>query len=112
VSPKPRSKDLVLVHGRSEDGGMHVLRSREDRIESGVMRPLEQGRPIHGEVVKLKQRPECPLLFDAETQLADAGKPAPESRASNGPAQVASDAYRKNYDAIWGRAKRPSELPN
>ena len=33
------------------------------------MRPLQEGRPIQGEVVKIKQRAEMPNLFEAETQF-------------------------------------------
>ncbi len=80
------------------------------------MRPLEEGRPIHGEVVKLTPRVELPCLFDAETELAapEASKPVgsaaaakaavPEERGTSaGPAQVASDSYRRNWDTIWKR---------
>ena len=117
---KRSPKDLVLVHASTEDGkGVHVLRSRGNRVEAGVMRSLEHGRPIQGEVVKLKQRPEFPLLFDAETQVTADGKAAGDSpkasdgKAASGPAQVASDSYRKNYDAIWKRrSKKPNALPN
>jgi hypothetical protein len=116
VPRKP--KDLVLVHGPTDDGaGVNVLRARNDRVEVGTMRPLEEGRPIHGEVVKLTPRPEMPMLFEAETALLaqdtpkqdkQKRKPAaePERGTSAGPAQVASDTYRKNWDVIW---KRPTK---
>ena len=120
----PKPKDLVLVHGPTPDGkGVNVLRAREQRIELGTMRPLEEGRPIHGEVVKLTPRPELPILFDAETQFSatdaqstDETTPEATGRARSargttaGPAQVASDSYRKNWDAIWKRA--PKGLSN
>jgi hypothetical protein len=116
VAKKP--KDLVLVHSPTPDGaGVNVLRARQEGIELGTMRPLEQGKPIHGEVVKLTPRTEAPMLFDAETEMA-APEPSraagedrsagqlPERAASAGPAQVASDTYRKNWDTIW---KRPAK---
>jgi hypothetical protein len=113
---KKKPKDLVLVHGRTPDGnGVNVLRARDERLEIGTMRPLEEGRPILGEVVKLTPRPEFPLLFDAQTEFTTveespkdaAAKPVAEAaRASVGPAQVASESYRRNWDAIW---KRPSK---
>lgn len=116
--PSRKPKDLVLIHGRTKDGsGFGVLRARNERLEIGTMRPLEEGKSIHGEVVKLTPRPEMPLLFDAETQYsAPSGEPAAKTDASPaarenasvtgvGPPQVASEAYRKNWDAIW---KRPS----
>jgi hypothetical protein len=132
-----KSKDLVLIHGRTKDGaGLGVLRARDERLEIGTMRPLEEGKPIHGEVVKLTPRPEMPLLFDAETQfssLSSLSSPsalsapeaptaetdaAPQSRelaaaAGVGPPQVASEAYRKNWDAIWKRpASKRDKLVN
>lgn len=121
-----KPKDLVLVHSPTPDGGgVNVLRARNEGLEVGTMRPLEQGRPIHGEVVKLTPRSEMPHLYDAETEfVAPEGQPvaapdkpdkpgdAPADRAqATGPAQVASDSYRRNWDAIWKRpTKRVREL--
>jgi len=109
--PSTPAQDVLLVHGISEDGqGLSVIRKREDRLEQGVVRPLQEGKPIHGEVVCLKPRPECPLVCDVEVavpaQPAQAGSTAtdaPETR--KGPAQVASARYRENWDAIWKRPK-------
>lgn len=126
--PSRKPKDLVLIHGRTKDGtGLGVLRAREERLEIGTMRPLEEGKPIHGEVVKLTPRPEMPLLFDAETQysapsegpttktdaLPQAKEGAPANATGVGPPQVASEAYRKNWDAIWKRpASKRDKLVN
>jgi hypothetical protein len=116
VPKKP--KDVVLVHSPTPDGdGVNVLRARRQGLELGTMRPLTEGRPIHGEVVKLTPRSEMPMLYDVETELpqpgqGEAAKDAPATRAeearasSSGPAQVASDSYRRNWDAIW---KRPTK---
>ena len=112
VPKKP--KDLVLVHSPTPDGGgVNVLRARKEGLEVGTMRPLEHGRPIHGEVVKLTPRAEMPHLYDVETEfaapepqnVAAEGKQAdaPDRGATTGPAQVASDSYRRNWDAIWKR---------
>jgi len=121
-----RSKDLLFVRGPTDDGGgVHVVRARPERLEVGTMRPLEDGRPIDGEVVRVNPHPEWPCLYEVETEFTpakpDAGvpesppaakavakplKPAAAARP-NGPPQVASDAYRKNWDVIWNRpAKR------
>lgn len=95
---------MVLVRGASEDGqALAVLRKRGDRIEPGIARALQPGKPIMGEVVRLKPRPGFPLLCDVEVELeAPGGKPT-ERRSASGPARVASDAYRRNWDAIWQR---------
>ena len=127
VASKGKPKDLVLVHSATDDGGVNVLRARDERLEVGTMRPLEDGRPIQGEVVKLKQRPEMPNLFDAETQFVSEAAPTTDTAAkapqslparttdtrgtSAGPAQVASDTYRKNWDTIW-KPRQAKRLPN
>ena len=99
-SPKkaPESRqtgDVVLVYGRSEDGRAYdVLRQRGSEVEAGTMRPLDEGKPIHGEIVRLKPREESPALFDVEVQH--------DARPSTGrPAKVATDEYRKGWESIW-----------
>jgi len=118
VPKKP--KDLVLVHGPTADGtGVNVLRARKERLELGTMRPLQEGRPIHGEVVKLTPRPEFPLLFEAQTEVVTEGtsetpsanEASPKAqRTTDGPAQVASESYRRNWDAIWKRPAKARDL--
>jgi hypothetical protein len=127
-APKSESagSDVVLIRGVTEDGkGLEVLRARDERLEIGQVRPLEEGKPLAGDVVRLRPRPEAPFLCDVETQVRVPSvhtekrtRPSPEraplaeTRRSSGPPQVASDAYRKNWDAIWSaRDKKPS-LPN
>jgi hypothetical protein len=114
--PQLGTKDVVLVHGVTEDGqGLSVIRKREDKLEHGVVHPLENGKPIHGEVVRLTPRAECPLVCDVEVTV-----PAPAAQVASrdtpsvprkGPAQVASERYRENWDAIWKRPSKP-ELTN
>lgn len=108
--PKPRSEDVALVYGRSEDGaGVRILRKRQDSFELGEIRPLEHGKPLSGEVVQLRQRGQSPL-FDVEVQVANPHVKANDTAAARptltGPAQVATDAYRENWDAIW--SSKPS----
>jgi hypothetical protein len=96
-----KSDDLMLVCGKSDDGnGYDVLRRRGEGIEAGRVRLLDEGKPIHGEVVRLNARSESAVLFDVEVQH--------DARASTGrPAKVASERYRQGWDSIW--AKRPRE---
>ena len=106
----------MLVHGVTQDGqGLAVIRKREDKLEHGVVHPLQNGKPIHGEVVRLTPRPECPLVCDVDVSVpASATQAAPPEAASvprKGPAQVASARYRENWDAIWKRPGKP-ELTN
>jgi hypothetical protein len=97
-SPPPVG-DVALV--LAKDGrGTHILRRRAEGgpIEQGVLQPLTEGKPIDGEVVSLQQRPEFPLLFDVKSEWTPPGG----RLTSDGPAQVASDAYRRGWDAVWG----------
>ncbi len=104
---------MAAVCGKDERG-LHVLRRRSEDgpIEAGILQPLAEGKPITGEVVSMKQRNDVPFLFDVKTELAAPELAAPEPAApSTGPAQVATDSYRRGWDAIWGRRTR-SNLRN
>jgi hypothetical protein len=107
----PASQDVALVHRITPDGAVHVIRRRGDTLEAGALQPLAEGAPIHGEVVSLRPRENCPVLCDVDVlyQPPAAAKPveAPASRSARrkGPAQVATDVYRDNWDSIWSRKK-------
>jgi hypothetical protein len=104
AGPTSPDSDVVLVYGRSEDGRSYdVLRQRGKQIEAGRMGPLDEGKPIHGEVVRLKPREESPALFDVEVQH--------DARASSGrPAKVATEQYRKGWESIWAQKQRDRSL--
>jgi hypothetical protein len=94
--------DVALVCGKDERGGVHLLRRRSEDspIEAAVAEPLTEGRPIAGEVISMRRRDDVPFLFDVTTELDAPGERGP----GDGPAQVATDSYRKGWDAIWGRS--------
>lgn len=99
------SQDVVLIHGTTPDGkGLAVLRHRENRLERGLVMPIEQGKPIVGEVVTLQPRREFPLLCDVKVEY-DPGKAAStegqERRLTKGPGQVATEVYRANWERIF-----------
>jgi hypothetical protein len=122
------SDDVVLIHGVTDDGkGYRVLRKQGEQVSLGAVTPLEDGKPIHGEVVRLERRQGAPLLYDvrpfdapapegAELEgPAGAAEPAGDTSAAeaappgayrSGPARVASRAYRAGWDGIWGRNNR------
>jgi len=104
ASAVPNRSDMVLVYGRSDDGkGYDVLRQRGAEIEAGRMRPLDDGKPIHGEIVRLKPREDSEVLFDVEVHH--------DGRSSTGrPAKVATDEYRKGWDSIWAEKPDPHTL--
>lgn len=100
-------RDVALLVG-TDGSDVHILRRRSEDapVEAGVLRPLEEGKPITGEVVTLRQRPELPLLFDVKTELESNSE-----RPNGGPPQIATDAYRKGWDAIWGDATPRRDTP-
>jgi hypothetical protein len=91
------SGDVALVFGKDADG-VHILRRRDENapIEAGLLQPLVEGKPIAGELISMKRRADMPFLFDVKSEL-----PPPE-RTATGPSKVATDSYRKGWDAIWG----------
>lgn len=104
----PQKHDVALIHGRTADGeGLRILRQREERLELGEVRPLKEGRPLQGEVVTLKPRPNFPLLCDVSVEVdarpgASRGTPP---KHKSGPAQVATDSYRENWEAVFSRPR-------
>ena len=64
---------------------------------------------LHG---SMRQRDDVPFLFDVTTQVAAPKVEATDATeaAAGGPAQVATDSYRKGWDAIWGRRPRSPHL--
>lgn len=104
------SEDVALVYGVSDDGGgLDIIRRRQGRFEAGTVRPLEEGKPIQGEVVRLKPRKQSPLVCDVESEFSpELTRPS----TSTGPAQVATDQYRKNWDAIYNKGGRKPSLLN
>ncbi|HET7539232.1 MAG TPA: hypothetical protein VFK05_05150 [Polyangiaceae bacterium] len=118
--PPAAAADVALIHGVTPDGeGLKILRARGDRLELGAVRPLRDGVPITGEVVTLRPRASFPALCDVEShfkpapEASDREEPAPPSVVQRtGPAQVATDDYRRNWDAIWNRSASNSKLSN
>ena len=106
-----QSSDIALIHGVTPEGDLRILRKRNDRIELGGVRALREGVPITGEVVRLTPRKDFPLLCDVTTELAapqvasDVAEPR-GAETRKGPAQVATDRYRDNWDQIFSQRPR------
>jgi hypothetical protein len=126
-SPKPASEavpakeaatDVVLVGPPTQDGGgVHILRAREQGLEAGELRPLQEGRPITGEIVTLAPRKDQPRVFDVK----DSYRPPTTTSSSmtssalphKGPANVATKAYREGWDEVFGKPPpAPKGAPN
>jgi hypothetical protein len=110
AQPVLPSGDVALVFGKDVNG-VHILRRRDENspLETGLLQPLVEGRPISGELISMKRREDMPFLFDVKSELPGAGTDTEtdtKARSSHGPSQVATESYRKGWDAIWGgRAK-------
>lgn len=107
------STDVVLLHSPTEDGkGVRVLRAREGRIEAGEIRAIEEGRPLHGDVVKLKPREATPQICDVEvTYKLPRAEAAESAEAHVGPAKVTTSAYRSSWDRIFGGRTNDAKTP-
>ena len=97
-------EDVVLIHGRADDGALKILRKKGDELSAGELRPLETGKPIQGDVLKLRPRKEMPLLCDVEEEVKLPSTPRAEK-----PAKVASDQYRAGWEKLWGRRRARSK---
>ncbi len=110
TAPAAPAGDVALVVAKDADG-VHILRRRSEDapLEAGLLRPMREGKPIVGEVVSLTQRQDLPMLYDVKSEFgagADGAADTDDVRSpGDGPAQVASDAYRKGWDAVWGRRR-------
>jgi hypothetical protein len=104
--------DVAVVCGKDENG-VHILRRRSEDgpIEAGIAQPLTEGKPITGEVISMRRRKDLPFLFDVKTEIESSGSGS-DSETTDGPAQVATDSYRKGWDAIWGRKRRAAPAGN
>jgi hypothetical protein len=107
-----KDQDVALVYAPTEDRkGARILRARKGTLEAGEVRPVKAGQPIWGrEVVCLKPRSETsetPVLCDVEVI-----HPAePSVGEQKGPAQIATDAYRSNWERIFGALRSRSTPP-
>ena len=107
-SPPGGKTDVVLLGPPTADGaGIHVLRARDERIEAVELRSLEEGRPITGEILTLAPRKDHPRLWDVKESFTPN---AFGTRTTKGPAQVATQAYRDNWDEVFARRPRNADL--
>ncbi len=97
------ARDVVLVGEPKEGGAVDVVRLRQDRIEAGELRPVEDGKPLYGELVKLSPRGEHPRLFDVDVLAAAPQRQSDAAeRGHRGPALVNSEAFREGWENVFG----------
>ncbi len=106
-SPAGEKTDVVLLGPPTADGaGVHVLRARDERLEAGELRNLEEGKPISGEVVTLAPRKDNPRVCDVKESYVASDATCEKK----GPAQVATQKYRDNWDEVFARRPRNADL--
>ena len=108
------AEDVVILGPPTADGaGIHVLRAREEKVEVGELRALEEGRPIVGEIVTLAPRKDNPRVCDVKDSYrapSSAAATTALALAHKGPAKISTEAYRDGWDEIFG--KKPPGRPS
>lgn len=111
LAESTQSDDVVLIHGQSEDGALQILRKKGETLLAGELRPLEEGKPVQGDVLTLKPRPEMPMLCDVvdEVTIPDSAKAgAKQSMRSAGPARVSNPRFRAGWKSVFGKRSKPN----
>jgi hypothetical protein len=98
VTEKKDERDVIFVGPENGRGGNVALRCRGGMVtDAGSIHPLENGKPIMGEAVRLHPRDEGGGYYmEYLVEPAEPGK-------SKGPTKVNSRAYRDNWDEIFGK---------
>ncbi len=105
AADQKKGEDVALVLGASAEGErVAILRKRDEQIEAAILHKAEEGRPLTGDLVRLKAR-DASALFDVET-IYEAPERAPRPKRSPGPAQVATDRYRRGWDRLFAKRRR------
>jgi hypothetical protein len=108
-SRKP-PRDLAILQGPTEDGkGARVLRLKDGELSAGEIRPAREGEPLlDRELVRLTPVAEGTPVCEVQVLHAPPASAAGDSsiKASQGPARVATESYRKNWSAVFGNKKK------
>jgi hypothetical protein len=92
----PKGQDFAIPLGPAEGGGIRIIRHHSDHsISTGVCRPLEEGKPFQGEVVRMSRNEDGPGIKMESVYKPEAG----------GPAKVNSPSFKSGWDRIWKKSK-------
>lgn len=87
--------DFVVMGPKLENGDIMAVRHTADhQLLEGVVRPLQDGRPITGELVEITHRNDN-IYNISPISLGE--------KTSDGPAMVNSAAYQSGWDNIFGK---------
>jgi hypothetical protein len=105
MSDKKPIGQVVLLEPPKE-GGSRALVVQGDRVEEGTIGGVKEGQPLNGrDMIQLGPHPQSPIVYNLMERVSFTPdtEDAPDSQeGGRGPAQVASPAYRANYDVIFG----------
>jgi hypothetical protein len=103
IEEKEMSKEKVVLLGSpsSSEESVAIKVDEDGTQETGIIRFVKEGRPIHGEEIMTLSNTPHPLIYDVIDKV---------SLKSKGPAKVSSPKYRENYDRIFDLASK--SLPN
>ncbi|MDD9940470.1 MAG: hypothetical protein OXU20_05345 [Myxococcales bacterium] len=103
-----RSRDLAFVHGPTEDGeGARIIRCRDGELLAGEVRPLKEGQAVNEQTL-VRLRPVEPSSPVCEVEVVHdpaEAQGAQKARHRAGPAQVATDTYRRNWQQVFAGGK-------
>jgi hypothetical protein len=105
-------KDQIRLGPETPSGQRSTIRRRGDEISTGVFGGLKEGQPIPkgAELISLGE-PDSDGWHDVNVHYRHESEPAAtpietlevqKRGTSDGPPQVATPAYRKGYDRIFG----------
>lgn len=116
------TKDIAIPLGKTEDGNLRLLRvqgtdEKPTRVMMGVLHPLEDGKPIMSEVIKLSPceghnhlNVETVLEDPYKAQKEQARAASPEARlsipSSSKTFSIPSPQYQANWDQVFGPGKK------
>ena len=90
-----KSEVAMILH-QTEDHAVVIHGTEEHPVGVRCLTKHKEGDPLQGDIFTLKERP------DGKYNMERTHIPAPMFSRS-GPAQVASPAYRENFDKIFGK---------
>jgi len=96
---KSSKKDEISIGPEVAPGVRIALRKQDDEVKEVLVREAKEGQPMQPGL-------ELAHVGDASCECGDGHwRELTSIYKSEGPAQVATPAYREGYDRIWGKQK-------
>lgn len=93
--PEPSEHVGILLGECESHGGQHIAFERDGKPNIGVLKPLEEGKPLDPDSELVEVRSNGTLaVFRSHGKVGRA--------TSQGPAMVNDKAYRKGWERIFG----------